>query len=172
MVILLSLQLSPLLLYFVCATVSRCACASIPFALEGRFFKKTDTGLKESLKKESIASYEAADGQGSGDGKVRVDKTYRDPGSDGLKHFLPSSVDDLPRTVYDLFSSGYDLCINGYDLSSEVYDLSCTGYDLPNNCYDLSSNVTTCPVVVTMVDVIACLRRIWLGWVSCSLFPI
>ncbi|CAN0483200.1 unnamed protein product, partial [Ectocarpus sp. 8 AP-2014] len=43
-----------------------------------RFFKKTDTGLKESLKKESIASYDPAGGSGS-DGKVRVDKTYRDP---------------------------------------------------------------------------------------------
>lgn len=45
-----------------------------------RFFKKTDTGLKESLKKESIASYDPAGGSG-GDGKVRVDKTYRDPGA-------------------------------------------------------------------------------------------
>ncbi|CAN0290066.1 unnamed protein product [Ectocarpus sp. 6 AP-2014] len=46
--------------------------------LHCRFFKKTDTGLKESLKKESIVSYDPAGGSGS-DGKVRVDKTYRDP---------------------------------------------------------------------------------------------
>ena len=60
-----------------------CLCINLPFALEGRFFKKTDTGLKQSLKKESIASYEAAaDHRGPGDGKVRVDKTYRDPGID------------------------------------------------------------------------------------------
>ncbi|CAM9646007.1 unnamed protein product, partial [Hapterophycus canaliculatus] len=43
-----------------------------------RFFKKTDTGLKESLKKESIGTYDPAGGS-TGDGKVRVDKTYRDP---------------------------------------------------------------------------------------------
>eukprot|EP00752_Nemacystus_decipiens_P011639 g10334.t1 len=41
-----------------------------------RYFKKTDTGSKESLKKESIGSYDPA---GGSDGKVRVDKTYRDP---------------------------------------------------------------------------------------------
>eukprot|EP00903_Cladosiphon_okamuranus_P012111 g11364.t1 len=44
--------------------------------LHCRYFKKTDTGSKESLKKESIGSYDAA---GGSDGKVRVDKTYRDP---------------------------------------------------------------------------------------------
>lgn len=44
-----------------------------------RYFKKTDsTGSKESLKKESIGSY---DPEGGSDGKVRVDKTYRDPGT-------------------------------------------------------------------------------------------
>ncbi|CAM9149816.1 unnamed protein product [Ascophyllum nodosum] len=39
-----------------------------------RYFKKVDTGLKESLKKESIAP-----GGGAGGGRVRVDRTYRDP---------------------------------------------------------------------------------------------
>ena len=63
-------------------------CALISF--EGRFFKKTDTGLKESLKKESIASYDPSAGKGSGDGKVKVDKTYRDPGNDGV--LAPISV--------------------------------------------------------------------------------
>lgn len=58
-----------------------CLCIKPPFGVENRFFKKTDTGLKESLKKESIASYDADGERGSGDGKVRVDKTYRDPGS-------------------------------------------------------------------------------------------
>lgn len=55
---------------------------------EKRYFKRTDTGSKESLKKESIGSYDRA---GGSDGKVRVDKTYRDPGT-AIKslHFSPS----------------------------------------------------------------------------------
>lgn len=43
-----------------------------------RHFKKTDTSMKETLKKEAIG-YAAGSGSAN-DGKVRVDRTYRDPG--------------------------------------------------------------------------------------------
>lgn len=63
-----------------------------------RFFKKTDTVSKESLKKESIGSYDPA---GGSDGKVRVDKTYRDPGIKLLNLLSTPSLICKPKDLQD-----------------------------------------------------------------------
>lgn len=63
-------------------------CVGTKLAIHFRYFKKTDTFLKESLKKESIPSSLAAKKATPAgahffpsptDGKVRVDRVYRDP---------------------------------------------------------------------------------------------